>query len=143
MLLDNSVDMGDRMMTIQVDPLLPKVLNGDRKILKDALSKLVDNAVKFTPSDGRVCLLGAFGDSSSSSVFPSFEATSTVMAAIIRFTVLDSGPGIPPNLLPTVLEPFVQGEDGATRRCVPRHATGAEQGVWGVIGSQSCTNTTH
>lgn len=59
--------------------------------LRQALINVASNAVKFT-DQGRVVL----------SVAPSGEGR-------VRFTVRDSGPGIPAHMLGTLFEPFTQG----------------------------------
>ena len=118
-----SVHKGKRLMTIHVHESVPGLLKGDRRVLKDALSKLVDNATQFTPSGGRVCVLLTLVNCDGTTTTDSEESGETVTIADtlglnVRFTVVDNGPGIPPELLARVLEPFVQIEDGPTRRCV-------------------------
>ncbi|MCA1733780.1 MAG: HAMP domain-containing histidine kinase, partial [Acidobacteria bacterium] len=77
-----------------IPDLTPKVC-GDADRLAQALTNLVGNALKFTPSGGtvRVCL-----ESDSSQ---------------IRFEVADSGPGISPQDLPHLFEPFWQAKKTA------------------------------
>lgn len=63
---------------------------GNRQLLAQAVSNLLDNAIKYTPPGGRVSLsLAADGP----------EA---------RLTVADSGPGIPAEMRARVLERFVR-----------------------------------
>ena len=50
MLLDKPVDMGERLMTIHVDPSVTKVLNGDRKILKDPRPAAVPQEADAAPA---------------------------------------------------------------------------------------------
>jgi signal transduction histidine kinase/CHASE3 domain sensor protein len=69
----------------------------DRQRLQQVLVNLVGNAIKFTPDGGSV-RVGALRDGTS---------------AAIR--VRDTGPGIPPDRLQAIFEPFVQVEDGLTR----------------------------
>jgi signal transduction histidine kinase len=55
------------------------------------LSNLVVNAIKFTPPQGRV------------------ELDAEADGQAVRFSVRDTGPGIPPDLLPRVFERFWKG----------------------------------
>lgn len=67
----------------------------DRDRLMQALGNLLGNALKFTPSGGRVGL----------SVEPRDEK--------LRFQVMDTGPGIAPGDLPHIFEPFWQAKKTA------------------------------
>jgi signal transduction histidine kinase len=66
---------------------LPR-LDGDADLVRQALLNLLNNALKFTPSGGRVTLSAR-------------EEASTV-----RLTVSDSGPGIAPNELRAIFQSF-------------------------------------
>lgn len=72
-------------------------VRGDARRLAQVLGHLLDNAMKYTPAGGtiRVELLHDADD------------------ALLR--VQDSGPGIEPDLLPRIFEPFSQGERGLDR----------------------------
>jgi len=72
---------------------------GDSDRLRQILGNLISNAVKFT-SDGEVAV-----------VFDTNPATQA-----LRFTVSDTGVGIPPEKLPTLFEKFTQADNSATRR---------------------------
>ena len=69
----------------------------DRRRLKQAVSHLVDNAVKFTEHGGTVLL----------------EASRRERD--IRFSVFDQGPGIAPNELPTLLTTLQQSDQALSR----------------------------
>ncbi|MBX2800262.1 MAG: HAMP domain-containing histidine kinase [Myxococcales bacterium] len=85
-------------LDVQLEPDLPAVL-ADRDGLIHALANLVDNAVKFAAkaSDQRVHLT-ARGDGGS-----------------VLFSVRDHGPGVPPQQLKRIFEPFYRGEREITR----------------------------
>ena len=68
--------------TVQADP--------DR--ILQVLSNLIGNAVKFTPAGGRV------------------DVHVTSDGDAVRFTVQDTGPGIPPDELPRVFDRFWQSK---------------------------------
>ncbi|MDQ3856002.1 MAG: HAMP domain-containing histidine kinase [Chloroflexota bacterium] len=72
---------------------LPEVaVQADRDALKQALLTLVDNAVKFTPPSGAVTL---------GVVVKHYQA---------ELSVHDTGPGIPPEVLPHIFERFFQAD---------------------------------
>jgi signal transduction histidine kinase len=54
---------------------------------------LVSNAVKYTPAGGEVVVGGQ------------------VTATEVWFYVKDSGPGVPPHLMPDLFEPFAKARD--------------------------------
>lgn len=70
---------------------------GDRKRLKQAVSHLLDNAIKFTENGGTVSLQGALRDGD------------------VVFDILDQGPGIPADSLPELLTTFEQSDQGLSR----------------------------
>ncbi len=76
-------------------------LAADRAYLLQALDELVDNAVKYSPSGGRISLAAAAADP---------EATQ------VRITITDQGLGIPADRLDSIFEDFTQGDASATRR---------------------------
>jgi signal transduction histidine kinase/CheY-like chemotaxis protein len=79
---------------------------GDRRRLKQALSHLVENAIKFSPHGKKVTL---------AVTFDSLDVT---------FSVLDQGPGIPVDELPSLLLPFRQFD-----QTLARHYNGAGLGL--------------
>ncbi len=88
-----------RRIQIHVDHPSPDLLVlADPLRLKQILTNLLTNAVKFTPSGGQVSL--------SVSVSPEF----------VSFSVSDTGIGIPHEKIPLLFQPFVQVESGLDRR---------------------------
>jgi signal transduction histidine kinase/CheY-like chemotaxis protein len=79
----------------------PLPVDGDQVRLEQVVSNLLRNALKYTPEGGTI------------SVAVEVEAGD----AVIR--VGDTGVGIPPELLPRIFEPFIQGV----------HSEGGEQGL--------------
>ncbi len=77
-----------------------QVLADDDKISR-VLTNLVDNALKFTPSDGQVTVR----------VEPMPD-----QAGFIRCAVRDTGPGIPPEHLERIFDRFVQAPSGRGAR---------------------------
>jgi signal transduction histidine kinase len=68
------------------------VISGNRQLLAQALVNLIENALKYVPSHGRVTV----------SVAPEDDSTT--------LTVSDNGPGVPPEDRARVLLPFVRLE---------------------------------
>jgi signal transduction histidine kinase len=68
-------------------PNVPAV-QGDAPLLFEAISNLVDNAIKFTPPDGKV------------------ELRVSAPSSSPRIEILDSGPGVPPGEREAVLRRF-------------------------------------
>jgi signal transduction histidine kinase/ActR/RegA family two-component response regulator len=76
---------------------LPGPVSGDPMRLQQVVWNLLSNAVKFTPKNGTVDVILARVDSH------------------IEITVLDSGIGIRPEVLPLVFERFRQADSSTTR----------------------------
>jgi signal transduction histidine kinase len=81
-----------------IDEDVPPVQADSQKIAW-VLNQLVDNGVKFTPSNGRVILL------------VKREGENLVIVS-----VTDTGIGIPPNRMDDIFEPFHQLDSSSTRR---------------------------
>ena len=79
------------------DPI--PMVQADPEKITWVLNQLLDNAVKFTPSGGRV------------NVNLKEESASLVMVS-----VTDTGIGIPQHRLPEIFEPFHQLDDSSTRK---------------------------
>lgn len=81
-----------------VDPKLPKKLEGDIHKIRQIISSLVQNAVKFTAAGGKVLVeikllkINNKGDCS------------------IGFSIKDNGKGIPPNRLAEITQPFIASD---------------------------------
>jgi len=81
----------------RVDPDLPAP-RADRELVSRVIANLLNNALKHTPSGGRVVV----------------EAQRD--GAQITLTVSDTGEGIPEELQPRIFEKFVAGESDAGKR---------------------------
>jgi signal transduction histidine kinase/DNA-binding response OmpR family regulator len=89
-------------LTTYVDSAVPQRLVGDPGRLRQVLINLLSNALKFTEA-GTV------------SVNARLEARS-VAEACIRFSVRDTGIGMPPRVQAGLFNPFTQGDASTTRR---------------------------
>jgi signal transduction histidine kinase len=79
-----------------VEPGLPHVL-ADAARIQQVLSNLVGNAVKFTPREGRITVCAES------------------MEGEVRFSVIDTGPGIPAEQLPHIFGRFWQAKTSDRR----------------------------
>ena len=86
-------------ISVDIPDDLP-LIRGDGEWIVEVLTKLLDNACKFTDADGQITLRAELKDST-----------------LVEVSVNDSGRGIEPERLETVFERFYQ-EEGALRRSV-------------------------
>ncbi|WP_323141193.1 PAS domain S-box protein [Massilia phyllosphaerae] len=82
---------------IHYDPALPTCLRGDELRVRQVLTNLLDNAIKFT-QQGSVTLHVELDDGQ------------------LHFSVKDTGIGIAPERLAAIFEPFTQADASMTRR---------------------------
>ena len=89
-------------LTGVVAPEVPTRLRGDPGRLRQILTNLVGNAIKFTHA-GKVVIR----------VMPEQE---TVADVLVRFEIQDTGIGIPPETQAQLFQAFVQADDSMTRK---------------------------
>jgi two-component system, sensor histidine kinase len=85
-----------------IAPEVPGCLKGDPGRLRQIITNLVGNAIKFTPQ-GRVRVSAALESADHES-------------ALIRFEVEDTGIGVPASHLGTIFDPFTQVDETTTRK---------------------------
>jgi signal transduction histidine kinase len=84
-----------QIVCVQEGPLM--TIRGDAARLQQVVTNLLTNAVKFSPTDGRV------------------QVTIAHDPTNVSITVCDHGQGIAPSFLPHVFTPFRQANSGFTR----------------------------
>lgn len=132
-----SVEIGTKPLQVRCDlePDLPDQLVGDPVRLRQILMNLIGNAVKFT-EQGEIVLRITLDSASDDSVK-------------LRFTVSDTGIGIPSDRLATLFSPFVQVDSSTTRRfggtglglAISRRLVTLMQGESGVVSDLGSGST--
>jgi signal transduction histidine kinase/CheY-like chemotaxis protein len=94
----NRADKVGLALHLQIDPAVPREVHSDVKWLTQILNNLIGNAIKYTEEG---------------SVLVEVKPCKTVAKgpAIIRFSVLDTGRGIPKSEQERILQPFEQIRD--------------------------------
>jgi two-component system sensor histidine kinase BaeS len=87
-----TAEAGGQRVTVALDEELP-LIEVDPVRIREVLSNLVSNALRYAPPGSAV----------------EIEASSDEQRVVL--TVMDSGPGIPPDVLPHVFERFAKSED--------------------------------
>jgi signal transduction histidine kinase len=88
-------------------PEVPRSVSGDARALKQILTNLVGNAIKFTEA-GEVKV--------KISVEPPAEGTAADDSVLLHAEVIDTGIGIPVDRQSSIFDPFVQADGSSTRR---------------------------
>jgi PAS domain S-box-containing protein len=89
-------------LVVRIAPDVPDTVSGDPVRLRQVLLNLVDNAIKFT-------------ERGTIAVEATVEST-TPDGAMVRFAVVDTGIGVPPEMKEAVFDAFTQADGTTTRR---------------------------
>ncbi|MGD8326110.1 MAG: ATP-binding protein [Sphingomonadales bacterium] len=90
-------------LVLKKSDAVPEVISGDIQRLRQVLVNLIGNAIKFT-AEGQI------------EVHVEVLGTSSKDKHCIQFRVVDTGIGIPSNMLSTLFEKFTQADTSTTRR---------------------------
>jgi signal transduction histidine kinase len=99
---------GRRGIALQLDACSDAVVIGDRRKIRQVVSSLVSNAVKFTPDRGRVGVALRRGPLAA-------HEPELLDAPAIQLVVSDSGIGISRDQVAKIFEPFFQVDSSSTR----------------------------
>ena len=87
---------------VRLSPVIPALLRGDAHRLRQVLTNLMANAIKFTES-GSISLAAELENLDQRQV-------------TVRFAIADTGIGIAPDKIPSLFSPFYQADASTTRR---------------------------
>ena len=93
----------EQALLTHIDPKIPSYVLGDESRLKQVISNLLVNAVKFTPDNGEIAFSAKVAEEDSNSV-------------LLRFEVKDSGIGISEEQQETLFMMFEQVDGSLTRK---------------------------
>lgn len=91
------------MLASEIAPDVPLALRGDPGRIRQVLMNLMGNALKFTPPGGEVRVIVA-------------RVPQAGKAVPIRFTIVDTGPGITAEGRARLFQPFSQVDESTTRK---------------------------
>jgi PAS domain S-box-containing protein len=89
-------------LTIETEGPIPKIIRTDALRLRQILLNIIGNAVKFTRAGGIEIKIKRIEDES--------------RKALLKFSIRDSGPGIAPDKINKLFQPFVQADVSTTRK---------------------------
>lgn len=93
--------------------LLPRLVYADEKRLRQILINLLGNAVKFTERGQVIFKVETIGQRAALAELERKEDDRPALTyALLRFTVEDTGPGIPPEDVERIFQPFQQARAG-------------------------------
>ena len=131
-------------LALNLAPHLPKV-DIDERRMRQVLLNLLNNAVKFTPEDGRITLEVNY----QAPALAESNFSPTLTPGRLQITVTDTGIGIAPHHLNQLFQPFVQIDSALNRqhtgtglgltlvqRIVELH--GGQVSVTSQVGAGSC-----
>jgi PAS domain S-box-containing protein len=134
-LLGPSAEAKDLVLTAVIEESTPAVVRGDVGRVRQVLTNLAGNAIKFTQSGEIAIRVSADTDDSADTV--------------VRFEVRDTGVGIAADKLALIFEPFTQADTSTTRKyggtglglAISSRLTGLMGGTVGVTSEEGSGST--
>ncbi|HYS70650.1 MAG TPA: ATP-binding protein, partial [Gemmatimonadaceae bacterium] len=96
-------------LTVTTSDASSLVYRGDDERVRQILVNLLSNAVKFTDPGGKITVAVEWAKS------PDPDTRLQASRSYLRFSVADTGAGIPEDKLLSIFDPFVQAESGHSR----------------------------
>lgn len=90
-------------LNLNIDKKLPDIINGDPVRLNQILTNLIANAIKFTNEGGKISIEAKLIEESEAEIN-------------IKFSISDTGIGIPENRLNSIFEDYTQADVQTTRK---------------------------
>ncbi len=94
-------------LLLDVEQSCPMALEGDALRIQQILTNLVGNAIKFTDTEGMICI--GVKDVTPDSVLK-------VDGAVLELSVMDTGIGMVPEQIEKLFKPFTQADASTTRK---------------------------
>jgi PAS domain S-box-containing protein len=91
----------------EIGPEVPHCITGDEGKLRQVLINLLGNAIKFTQTGGVTLRVQSVGTDPAT-----IDRATAAVAAVLRFEISDTGPGIAPEEQPQLFQPFMQTLSG-------------------------------
>jgi PAS domain S-box-containing protein len=134
-LLGPSAEAKDLAFSAVIEEATPPVVRGDVNRVRQVLTNLAGNAIKFTEAGEITIRVSADTDDSADTV--------------VRFEVCDTGLGIPEDKLALIFEPFTQADTSTTRKyggtglglAISSRLTGLMGGTIGVDSEEGAGST--
>ncbi len=99
----------------QISPQVPRILMGDARRLRQVLTSLIDNAIRFT-EQGEVTIQAEVEAGQSGRPASAGDPNASGEELVLHFLVRDTGAGIPDDAREVIFQPFRQADDSATRQ---------------------------
>lgn len=98
-----------------IDPAVPTIVKGDPGRLRQVLVNLVENAIKFT-EHGEILIRTELAEETDDEAMDNTSQSADQALVKVRFSVTDTGIGIPLERKQAIFERFVQADGSTTRR---------------------------